>query len=346
MTDPLAPIFHDLTPRQIEQALDCFSRRIEPAGTSILLEGELGGTLLVVADGEIEIRTGDLELGVARAGDLLGEIGLFSHGLRTATAEANTEVDLLELSPDGYRELVARGNPVAYRLEHAALQALVERLRSIDYRISRAAAGTPVEHHHPSPSFFQRVGALFGFGGAVAAPALDIVEALGQSRLFDGFPPEVRIGLAPSFKVEAWAGGQFLCTEGEPGESLFIVVSGAVDVLVETEAERVEPVAVLGPGEAFGMAGVVDLRPRTASVITHGPTVTLRLDRQDWARLSESDTALGRALRVAMIRSLAESLAFANAQLALLDLNAQITDLTPLMIASAAIEAFPEPAGA
>ena len=82
MTDPLAPLFHDLTPRLVEQALDCFTRRIEPAGTSILLEGDLGGSLLVVADGEVEIRTGDLELGIARAGDILGEIGLFAHGAR------------------------------------------------------------------------------------------------------------------------------------------------------------------------------------------------------------------------------------------------------------------------
>jgi CRP-like cAMP-binding protein len=341
MSDPLAPLFEGLTPRQAEIALSCFTSEVVAHGTPVLLEGDHGGALLLVAEGELEIRTGDLELGVARAGDIIGEIGLFTEGVRTATVETNTEAELLVLTRDGYDELVSRANPVAARLERIALQTLVDRLRSVDARIAQLAAGTPIEHHRPSPSFFQRVGRLFGVGGAVRPPGVDPVATLVYSPLFDGVDPVVLIGVAAAFTVEAWRGGEFLCTEGEPGESLFLIVSGGVDVLIETQDERVEPLATLGVGDAFGMAGLVDNRPRTASCVTRGDAVTLRLDRAGWERVSGADDPAGRALRVAMVRALAESLSYANGQLALLDLTSQASDLTPLLMASAAVEAAP-----
>lgn len=341
MIDPLASFFEGFTPRQVEQALDCFSREVVQHGTPVMLEGEQDGALIVVVDGQLEVRTGDLELATAGPGDLLGEIGLFTDGVRTATVETNTEAELLVLTRAGYDELVARQNPVAMRIEQLALAALVTRLRDVDGRIARLAAGTPIEHHRPSPTFFGRVARLLGGGGALRPPPVDVVGALLASRLFADVDPEVLVHIAAAFLPEAWRGGEFLCTEGEPGESLFLIVGGSVDVLVETHADHVEPVATLGAGEAFGMAGLVDSRPRTASVVTTGDAVTLRLDRSGWEAVTAHDHPAGRALRVAMIRALAESLAFANGQLALLDLTSQAADLTPLLMASAAVEALP-----
>jgi hypothetical protein len=67
--------------------------------------------------------------------------------------------------------------------------------------------------------------------------------------------------------------------------------------------------------------------------------VVLVLDHAGWeANVDRADRA-GQALRLAMIRSLAEQLAYANGQLALLDLTAQAQDLTPLLMATAAVEA-------
>jgi CRP-like cAMP-binding protein len=338
------PLFDGLSGREREQALACFRPERIPHGTPVVHEGDQGSTLVVLVEGELEIRTGDLELSTIRSGEMIGENGLFTRGVRTATVETNTECLVLKLSPDGYAELIRRSNPVATRIERQALASLLQRLRAIDDRIAQLAHGTAIAHHKPSITFFERVSRLFGPGGSKSVPKVDPVTVLGASPLFAGVASEDLAEVAALFKVQAWAGGEFLCTEGEAGDSLYVIAQGVVDVLVETESDRVEPVATLGTGDAFGMAGVVDQRPRTASCVTRGDTVVLCLDRSAWDAVVTSENAASRALRVAMIRALAESLAQANGHLALLDLTSQ-DDLSALVMASALVEALPRKSG-
>lgn len=341
MSDPLTPLFEGFTPRQVEQALDCFETMVVRNGTPVISEGEEGRNLMVVVDGELEISTGPLELWTARAGEMVGEIALFTGGIRTATVETNTEAELLVLTPAGYQELIHRRNPVAARIEQMVLDRLTGHLRRVDNTIAELAEGTVVAHNRPSTGFFGQVARLLGRGAARRPPPIDVVSALTDSQLFADADPSALLQVAPAFTVEAWSGGAFLCTEGEVGESMFVIVQGTVDVLIETQADKVEPVATLGQGDAFGMAGLVDQRPRTASCVTHGETVLLRLDRDGWERVIAQPHDAGRALRVAMIRSLANTLSHANAQIALLSLTSKVSDLTPLVMASAAIEAVP-----
>ena len=339
MDDPLLPIFDGLSGRQREQALGCFEEVTVHHGTSLIVEGDEDASLIYVVAGELEVRTGELELWTARSGEMVGEIGLFTGGVRTATVETNTEATLLILTVEGYEELVERGNPVAATLEQRALKALVNRLRSVDGRIAQLAEGTPLGEMKPDPGFFDRVRSLFGTGGQRRSPILDVPSALSKTLLFKSARPAALDELASSFGVEAWGPGHVLCEEGEPGDRLYMLVEGLVDVLVGTHDDRVEPVATLDTGDAFGMAGLVDQRPRTATCVCRGEVVVLVLDRDGWAKNVDRADGAGQALRVAMIRSLAEQLAYANGQLALLDLTAQAQDLTPLLMATAAVEA-------
>lgn len=339
MDDPMLPIFDGLSGRQREQALACFDEVTVHHGTSLIVEGDEDASLIYVVQGELEVRTGELELWTARAGEIVGEIGLFTGGLRTATVETNTEATLLILTHGGYEELVERGNPVAMTLENRALQSMVNRLRSIDTRIGELAEGTPFADMSPDPGFFDRVRSLFGTGGQRRAPILDVPSALSKTLLFQNARPAALQELAASFAIEAWGPGHVLCEEGEPGDRMYLLVEGLVDVLVGTHDDHVEPVATLDSGDAFGMAGLVDQRPRSATCVCRAEVVVLALDREGWSNNVERTDGAGQSLRVAMIRSLAEQLAYANGQLALLDLTAQAQDLTPLLMATAAVEA-------
>jgi len=338
MSDVTAPLLEGLTGRQRDQALHLFEQVTVRHGTPLMVEGDVDPTLLYVVDGELEIRTGDVDLWTAKPGEMVGEIGLFTEGVRTATVETNTEATLLILTREGYQELVERDNPVAMRIEQAALDALVSRLRAVDARISELADGTELADVTPSRSWFERVTSLFGSGGQRSAPKVDVADVLSRSRLFKGVDPRTLQGVASAFTAQAWGPGQFLCTEGERGEEMYLVVDGLVDVLVATRGEKVEPVATLDEGDIFGMAGLVDNRPRSASCVSRNDVVVLELDRTGWARTVARSDAAGQVLRVAMIRSLAEQLAFANGQLALVELTAQAADLTPLMLAAAGVE--------
>lgn len=62
--------------------------------------------------------------------------------------------------------------------------------------------------------------------------------------------------------------GRTIVAEGEPSQSLYILLSGRAKVQrSDTEGKEVI-LAVLGPGECFGEMSLIDDAPRSASVIT------------------------------------------------------------------------------
>jgi len=180
-----------------------------------------------------------------------------------------------------------------------------------------------------------------GGGGGGGRPAGDDegARALGQSEVYRDTERVLLGAVASRCRGEAGGPGEFLCTEGEAGEHMYMLAEGQVDVLIATAGDTVEPVATLAAGDSFGMAGLVDQRPRSASCVSRTEVTLLRLDRDGWTRALGLDDAAGRVLRVAMIRSLAGQLAFANGQLALLELTKNAQDLTPLLMATAGVEA-------
>jgi len=60
--------------------------------------------------------------------------------------------------------------------------------------------------------------------------------------------------------------GDFAFREGEPGDELFVVLSGELEVLKRSQSGEPARVALLGPGDWFGEMSVIDVQPRSASV--------------------------------------------------------------------------------
>ncbi len=73
--------------------------------------------------------------------------------------------------------------------------------------------------------------------------------------------------LASTLQVENLAVGEVLFREGEPGESLFIILEGQLAVLLALDTPDERQLAVFGPGEFIGeMSLLIPGRARTASV--------------------------------------------------------------------------------
>jgi CRP-like cAMP-binding protein len=79
--------------------------------------------------------------------------------------------------------------------------------------------------------------------------------------------------------------------EGDTGYSLFMILSGQVEVLKLLETER-RAVRTLGPGEYFGEMALLDRHPRSATTRALTPLDLLTLPGSDFAALAESLTAL------------------------------------------------------
>jgi CRP/FNR family transcriptional regulator, cyclic AMP receptor protein len=62
--------------------------------------------------------------------------------------------------------------------------------------------------------------------------------------------------------------GRMIVAEGEPSQSLYILLSGRAKVQRSDSEGKEVILAVLGPGEFFGEMSLIDDAPRSASVIT------------------------------------------------------------------------------
>lgn len=102
-------------------------------------------------------------------------------------------------------------------------------------------------------------------------------ELLSAARLFDGVDAEGMERIAAVAVEVSFPADHVVARQGEIGTGFFIVVSGGARVV-----RGGETVATLGPGDFFGELSVLDGKPRTAQVVTVGPSSCLALASWDF----------------------------------------------------------------
>ena len=82
--------------------------------------------------------------------------------------------------------------------------------------------------------------------------------------------------------------------QSEPGNELFVLVSGHLKVVSTDPEGRDAGLNVMGPGEVFGEVALLDGGPRSATIVSLEPCELLVIRREHWLRfLKESpDTAV------------------------------------------------------
>lgn len=89
--------------------------------------------------------------------------------------------------------------------------------------------------------------------------------------------------------------------DGDPGDTLHLIVKGHFAVRIATPLGDVASVRVLGPGEHFGELAVLSPGPRVGSVVALEPSETLALHRDDFVQLRESVPQVDEMMTAALI---------------------------------------------
>jgi cAMP-dependent protein kinase regulator len=76
--------------------------------------------------------------------------------------------------------------------------------------------------------------------------------------------------------------GSLIVSEGDPGDSMFVIVNGEVSVNTTNAKGKRITLANLGEGEIFGEISLLTGRPRTATIITNTDSDLLELTREDY----------------------------------------------------------------
>ena len=114
--------------------------------------------------------------------------------------------------------------------------------------------------------------------------------------LFAGLPREMRHEVAVSTATTVYGDGETIVKQGDPGQSMFVICSGAVSVVLEPN--RVE-VAKIEAGGYFGEMSLLTGDPRSATVIARGDVVVVELGAELFRRLAETHAAAVEQIAVA-----------------------------------------------
>lgn len=104
---------------------------------------------------------------------------------------------------------------------------------------------------------------------------------LASVPLFERLDDDERTLLAAQLDDVSFDAGQAVFKRGDPGGSIFIVASGAVEIFVEDTVGQRVVFEVARAGDFFGELSLLDGDPRSASALALEPTRAVRLDRND-----------------------------------------------------------------
>ncbi len=106
---------------------------------------------------------------------------------------------------------------------------------------------------------------------------LDRVLLLREVPIFSGLSPEDLERIAEIAEEQLFLDKALLCREGEPGQTLFVIASGNVDVIKKFgDTETV--LATRTNGEFVGEMAILETAPRSATLRARGGVRTLVID--------------------------------------------------------------------
>ncbi len=140
------PLFEGVDRRDLDWLFSTAEPVEIPAGHVLMKEGDPGGSLYLVLDGEFEFtkRSGEQEvvLAVRGSGEVIGEMSLLDQSPRSATVRATRDSRLLMIKQDAFHQLLST-SPAATL---AILQTVTSRLRNTEIMLRQsekmAALGT------------------------------------------------------------------------------------------------------------------------------------------------------------------------------------------------------------
>jgi CRP/FNR family transcriptional regulator, cyclic AMP receptor protein len=127
----------------------------------------------------------------------------------------------------------------------------------------------------------------------VGQPVLASLQAIP---FFAGLEPGALEHLAATMRSRRFKRGEVLFHLGDPGDALFVIVSGEVKISLPSDTGEEAILATLGPGQVFGELALLDGSPRSASATALVATETVVLPRERFRELIATEAGVRDAL--------------------------------------------------
>jgi CRP/FNR family cyclic AMP-dependent transcriptional regulator len=125
--------------------------------------------------------------------------------------------------------------------------------------------------------------------------------------LFASFPDEQLRLLVGVVTRRSAPRGSVIMAAGDQIDSLYIVISGRLKVMMGDAEGKEVILSLIGPGEFFGEMGLIDDSPRSASVVTIEPCELLSIAKRDFKKCLAENFEMSTAVMRSLVRRLREA---------------------------------------
>jgi len=130
------------------------------------------------------------------------------------------------------------------------------------------------------------------------------IDVLRTLPIFSGLSTDELERVSELCEEKAYASGDYIFREGEPGNRLFIVIEGEVRISRQIPGAGEEALAVLKPGAMFGEMAVFDRSERSTDAISHGGTRVITISRAEFEMLLDFHRDIAYKVLWAVVRVL------------------------------------------
>jgi CRP/FNR family cyclic AMP-dependent transcriptional regulator len=153
--------------------------------------------------------------------------------------------------------------------------------------------------------------------------AADLVDVLQRTSLLASVPDADLALLAGASRMRTLRRGQVVCSTGDPGDTLIVVVSGRLKIVTRAADGAELTLTILGPCATLGDVSIADGGPRSADVETLADSQLLFIPRERVQDVCARVPAAALAL-AASVAATVRRLTDATADLVFLDLPRRI----------------------
>lgn len=243
---------------QLDTIAACLATTRYPSGVAVLQQGDASFDAYLIDDGAVTIRRktpyGDYTLANLRPGDLFGETAFVDRQTRSGDAYTDAETDLVGFNPITLRPLLDADAKLALALYWTFWKTLSDKLRRTNERLERffseSASGGAVAPQPSQPA-----------GAETFRVDLASKRKLFEEQRLSGLEINFLTTLSQERKL---APRELLFNEGDPGDTMYIVLDGRIMISKNIPGAGEEALAFLERGDFFGEMALIDKKPRSA----------------------------------------------------------------------------------
>jgi hypothetical protein len=139
-------------------------------------------------------------------------------------------------------------------------------------------------------------------------PLMERILFLRRVPIFSDLSPADLKQVAAITEEAVFAEGDVLANQGDPGDEMYIVVSGGVRVMISSEDKKeMRQIAQRSVGDYVGEMAIISREPRIATLLAAGTVRTLCIDRKRFEGILRERPEIGLAMMRVLCQRLKEA---------------------------------------